>query len=243
MKFNFKHIITIFVISFFVACSSKEESPQEKLNQIFETHGGLAEWRSAKTLTFKKGEETHTTDLQTRRGVINHSKYSMGFDGNSTWLDQDSTYFKGNVDFYYNLYFYFYAMPFVLGDNGILLEDAKSISFQNKDYKGIKVSYEANVGSSPDDNYILYFDEETNKMAWLAYTVTFKSQAPSDRYSMIKYDKWNNVNGLLLPEEIIWYKTDSIGNPTEPRRKPLKFTDALLSKAQLADSFYEKPKE
>ena len=82
----------------------------------------------------------------------------MGFDGNSTWLDQDSTYFKGNVDFYYNLYFYFYAMPFVLGDNGILLEDAKSISFQNKDYKGIKVSYEANVGSSPDDNYILYYD-------------------------------------------------------------------------------------
>ncbi len=236
-------IVSLFIFVIVQSCTTKEVEPKDQLLKVIEKHGGLEIWKNTKTLAFQKGREVHTTDLQTRRGVINHPKYSLGYDGKEVWLDQDSIFFKGNKVFYYNLYFYFYAMPFVLADDGIILESASSITYQDKQYQGIKVSYKANVGESPDDNYILYFDGETHQMEWLAYTVTFNSQKPSEKYSMIKYDQWVSSGGLLLPEQIIWYKTDESGNPTEPRRSPVVFTNPLVSGAQLADSFYQNPKK
>ena len=229
-----------------VAASCAKETPktaEDNLKEVFETHGGLDAWKSAKILSFNKGEEVHTVDLQTRKTVVNHPNYSLGFDGNEVWLAQDSIYFKGNPTFYYNLYFYFYAMPFVLADDGIIYEKTDSITFEEVTYPGIKVSYEANVGTSPDDNYILYYHPETKKMEWLAYTVTFRSKKPSDKYNIIKYDEWETVNGLLLPKSIVWYKKDENGNPTEPAGTPTNFSLPLISKASLADGFFEKPKE
>jgi len=41
-------------------------------------------------------------------------------------------------------------------------------------------------------------------MEWLAYTVTFASKMPSDKYNIIRYNSWENVNGLILPKEITW---------------------------------------
>jgi hypothetical protein len=128
-------------------------------------------------------------------------------------------------------------MPFVLADSGIIYTKVDDLVFENTNYTGYKIAYNANVGNSPEDNYILYFDKETNKMAWLAYTVTFNSKQPSAKYNIIRYANWHNVNGLLLPKEITWYKQDANGTPTEPAGKPVVFTKALLSKAKLAANF------
>ena len=73
------------------------------------------------------------------------------------------------------------------------------------------------------------------------YTVTFRSKKPSDKFKMIRYNKWENVNGLMLPKEITWYKKDENGVPTEPARPATEFTLSLISQAKLADSFFEKP--
>ena len=78
-------------------------------------------------------------------------------------------------------------------------------------------------------------------MEWLAYTATFNSKKPSDNFNIIRYNNWNTVNGLVLPKAITWYKKDENGLPTEPARPATEFTLPLLSKAKLADSFYEKP--
>ena len=78
-------------------------------------------------------------------------------------------------------------------------------------------------------------------MEWLAYTVTFKSKSPSDKYRLIKYNKWENVNGLVLPKELTWYKKDEKGMPTEPARTATEFTLPLVSQGKLADSFFKKP--
>lgn len=222
--------------------TTQKENFPEDLGKVFTKHGGIDIWRKAKVLSFNKGEEVHTTDLQTRKTVINHPKYSLGFDGKEVWLDEEKNGdFKSTPAFYYNLYFYFYAMPFVLADDGIIYEKVDGITFNGAKYLGIKISYKADVGSSPDDNYIIYYNPKTYQMEWLAYTVTFKSKKPSDRYNIIKYDKWENVNGLILPKEITWYKKDEIGNPTEPARPTTEFTLPLLSQGKLADSFYKKP--
>ena len=219
----------------------KENFPED-LVKVFKKHGGIDAWRKASILSFNKGEEVHTVDLHSRKTVVNSPKYSLGFDGKEVWLhEEEKGSYKGNPTFYYNLYFYFYAMPFVLADDGIIYEKADPISFQNVTYPGYKISYKSNVGTTPDDNYIIYYHPESYQMEWLAYTVTFRSKKPSDKYKIIKYGKWEIVNGLALPSEITWYKKGENGNPTEPARLATVFTLPLLSQGKLADSFYQKP--
>lgn len=244
-----KKILVLFVLTgILISCKNelknevKKESFPNELAKVFEKHGGIEAWRKARTLSFNKGEEVHTTDLKSRKIVVNTPNYSLGFDGKDVWLTQkDSTSFKGNKDFYYNLYFYFYAMPFVLADDGILYEETTDLVFEGKRYPGFKISFKANVGTSPDDNYLIYYNKDTYQMEWLAYTVTFNSKKPSEKYSIIRYNNWNSVNGLLLPKAITWYEQDSVGAPTEPKRAATEFTLPLVSSSKISDAFFEKP--
>ncbi|TMM28606.1 hypothetical protein FDT66_13450 [Polaribacter aestuariivivens] len=251
-----KKIILLFLAITVISCKndSKKESQQqeeknvqkenfpENLAKVFEAHGGINTWRKSKVLSFNKGEEVHTVDLQTRKTVVNSPKYSLGFDGKEVWLDEEEEgIYKGNLTFYYNLYFYFYAMPFVLADDGIIYNKVADLTFEGKNYPGYKISYKANVGTSPDDNYIIYYNPTSFQMEWLAYTVTFNSKETSNKYNLIRYNSWENTNGLILPKEITWYKKDENGNPTEPARPATEFTLPLVSEGKLADSFYEKP--
>lgn len=250
-----KKIILLLIIAVTISCKNeikkdvkkdktvevKQEIFPTELSKVFEKHGGINTWRKAQILSFNKGEEVHTVDLHSRKTVINSPKYSLGFDGKEVWLDeQEEGSYKGNPTFYYNLYFYFYAMPFVLADNGIIYEKVKDLTFKGTNYPGYKISYKANVGTSPDDNYIVYYNPKNYQMEWLAYTVTFKSKQPSDKYNLIRYNSWENVNGLVLPKEITWYKKDENGLPTEPVKPATQFTLPLVSQGKLAASFFEK---
>jgi hypothetical protein len=235
-----KKVLLLLIIVISVSC--KKENFPDELGKVFEKHGGLKAWKKAQVLSFNKGEEVHTSDLHSRKIVINTPKYSLGFDGKEVWLDEDvkGTY-KGKPAFYYNLYFYFYAMPFVLADDGITYEKVADLSFEGTNYPGYKISYASDKGTSPDDNYIIYYNPKTYQMEWLGYTVTFKSKKPSDKYKMIRYHEWENVNGLILPKEITWYKKDENG-VLSSTSKIVEFTLPLISQGQLDNSFYEKPK-
>jgi hypothetical protein len=220
----------------------KKESFPAELGKVFEAHGGLNDWKKAQTMSFNKGEEIHTVDLHSRKTTINTPKYSLGFDGKEVWLDEtEKETYKGNPEFYYNLYFYFYAMPFVLADKGIMYKKVADLVFEGTNYPGYKVSYKKNIGTSPDDNYRVYYNPNTHQMEWLAYTVTFTSKEANDNYHLIKYNSWGNTGGLVLPTEITWYKTTKNGLPLEPARPATVFTLPLISKVKLGASFFEKP--
>lgn len=248
-------LIAITVISFACKSEAKKEIKKEvvvkepaikkypkALAEVFKKHGGLDNWDKMKTLSYSLNGEEHTTDLHSRRAVINSKDYSLGFDGKDVWVS-DTAVYKKDPKFYYNLYFYFYAMPYVLADDGIVYSDAKPLEFEGKKYPGFKISYKSNVGSSPDDNYFIYYDPITKEMSWLGYTVTYFSKKTSDKFSVIRYNDWENVNGFLLPKSLTWYKKDEQGNPSEPAREPTVFSLPLLSEASLANSFFEKPKK
>ena len=246
-----KKLITLFVLTLvIVSCKTepkkvvKEEKNNfpESLSKVLKKHGGIDSWRKQKVLSFNKGEEAHTVDLHSRKTVITSPTYSYGFDGENLWVS-DTTVFKKDPKFYYNLYFYFYAMPFVLADDGIVYSEAKEIEFEGKKYPGIKISYKANVGTSPDDNYFLYYNPDTFNMEWLKYSVTYFSKKTSTKFNLIKYNEWVSVNGFELPKQLTWYKQDENGNPTEPAREPIEFTLPLVSQGELDDSFFKKPKE
>jgi len=188
------------------------------------------------------GDEITTTDLKNRKSLIEMPKHKIGYNGETVWLtSKDTTAYKGNPKFYYNLMFYFYAMPFVLADDGITYDEATPLVFEGQTYPGIKIGYEAGVGESPEDEYILYYNPETYKMEWLGYTVTFFSKEKSKEFHFIKYSNWQTVNGLLLPETLTWYKYEN-NLPTE-KGNDLKFTDIQLSKEKMDASIFEVPED
>ncbi|SFZ92453.1 hypothetical protein SAMN05428642_102735 [Flaviramulus basaltis] len=215
----------------------------ESISKVFDAHGGLDKWNSMKSLVFEmqipEGKEVTTTDLKSRKSLIETEKFKIGFDGKNVWLKQDSLVYKGNPKFYYNLMFYFYAMPFVLADDGINYENVEPLVFEGKEYPGIKISYESGVGESSDDEYFLYYNSETHKMEWLGYTVTYFTKEKSKEFHFIKYSNWQMVDGLLLPETLTWY--DYENNLPTTKRNDLKFTSIKLSKEKPDASVFEAP--
>ncbi|QBA64588.1 DUF6503 family protein [Muriicola soli] len=191
----------------------------EALNEVFKAHGGLASWKNQKYLSYeipkKSGREKHQIDLYSRKDIVETDDFSMGFDGQDVWLFDPEGKYKGDPVFYHNLMFYFYAMPFVLADDGIEYFETEAISYNGKEYPGIGIRYEDGIGTSPEDEYYLHYDPETMQMAWLGYTVTYRTGVPSDDIHWIRYNNWTDISGLLLPQSITWHKVEEgkIGEP------------------------------
>jgi hypothetical protein len=217
--------------------------PSELL-AIFEAHGGWDKWNNITKLCFEMdgrgGTETHTTDLKNRKTKIEHKDWSIGYDGSEVWLLQnEKDAYKGNARFYHNLMFYFYAMPYILGDPGIVYTAIAPTELDGKLYNAIKVGYENGIGDSPEDEYILYSDPETNQMAWLGYTVTFRSGEKSKDWHFIKYGQWKEVNGLLLPKKLTWYTVEA--NKPVDKRNDMLFRKTRVSDLKLDNTVFEKP--
>lgn len=205
----------------------------ESLLDVINAHGGLQNWKEMKSLTYNMDDQSTITDLKSRDIKVETPDYSIGSIDGKVWIAQDSTYFpKERARFYHNLMFYFYAMPFLLADDGIVYSDAAPLEKGDLVYPGIKIGYEANVGDAPDDNYILYYHPETKKMEWLAYTVTYGQGKKSNQYSYIKYKKWQEVNDLLLPEELIWYNVEN-NRPTTAKGKSRVFSKVDIDRGGL----------
>lgn len=222
-----------------------EKTFPPQLQNIFTAHGGLKQWQKMNNLCFemdgKNGDEIHTISLPDRKTKIESKDWSIGLDDKGVWLLKNELGYKGNPVFYHNLMFYFYAMPFIIADPGTNYTAVEATELDGKMYNGFKISYNDGIGDSPDDEYILYFDSETNQMTWLAYTVTFRDQKKSDDWHFIKYDKWENVNGLLLPERFTFWNVEN----KKPKDKKLtyKFDKITATETMLDASVFAKPAE
>lgn len=204
----------------------------ENITKVFDAHGGIDNWNKMKTLRFSinkpNGAEVTTTNLKTRAELIDTPTYTAGFDGETLWVgEKDGNEYKGNAKFYKGLMLYFYAMPFIVGDDGIIYEEAELLTFDGKTYPGVLISYDIGVGVSPNDQYIVYYDAETGQMEWLAYTVTFGKEGKSDRFSYIRYNDWQTLNELILPKSISWYNVED--NQPLTLRNTVAFVDVVLS--------------
>ncbi len=233
------------VISANNAENTKPEFPDE-LTAVFDAHGGLAQWRAMKTLNFEipagareASGEIHTIDLTSRKDKIVMGDIEMGFDGKAVWaLDLQNTY-KGDPMFYHNLMFYFFAMPFVLGDNGIYYGPTDPLVFEGKSYPGLRIGYGEGVGTSPKDEYFIHYDTDTRQMAWLGYTVTYRSGERSDNVKWIRYNDWSMTNGLLLPKSITWH--DYEGRNVKGAKSTTHFNNVAISDQAMPIDFYGMP--
>ena len=212
------------------------------LIKVFEAHGGIDNWRVMNSLYFEipkeSSSEKHYIQLPDRRDRVEGANFVMGFDGDQVWLQADSTY-EGNAVFYHNLMFYFYAMPFVLGDEGIIYTETPPLEYDGQSFPGLRISYQDGVGSSSKDEYYIHFDPETYEMAWLGYTVTYFSQESSDDVHWIRYDDWQQLSGLKLPKSISWYNYKD-GLPID-FRNTVEFTNVAISSNDHHSELFNKP--
>ena len=208
----------------------------DDLDKVFDNHGSVKKWKSMKAMSYEivkeEGNETQMIDLHDRRERIKGSTFESGYDGKNYWVLADTSY-KSNPKFYTNLIFYFYAMPFVLADDGIKYTKVDPLTFDGVDYPGYRISYNSGVGVSPEDEYFIHYDSKTNEMAWLGYTVTFFSGEKSDKISWIRYNDWKQISGLKLPNSLSWYKSEE-GKITE-LRNTREFANVSVSDQVFAD--------
>ncbi|MBN3581903.1 hypothetical protein JYB64_05845 [Algoriphagus aestuarii] len=241
-------ILVILLVVVQLACTSNSQSKRdissypEEVLQVMRAHGGLDLWDEMKTLQFsipKDGfDEVHTIDLHSRMDRVEAPDYDIGFDGNVAWSKDKAAKYEGDPTFRHDLMFYFYAMPFVLADEGINYAETVPLTYEGKSYPGIEITYNLGVGSSSEDVYLLYYDPETFKMAWLGYKATFGNELKPGPPSVIRYDQWEDVNGITIPTSIAWQTVED-GEILGERRR-VDFTDISLSKENKPATFYSK---
>lgn len=215
----------------------------EVLTKVLDAHGGVANWKNKKTLSFEipseNGVEIQTVDLISRKDRIINGAVQIGFDGKNIWLLDDAKTYKGDPVFYHNLMFYFYSMPFVLADKGIIYGETDDLIFEGKSYPGISISYTPGVGISYKDEYYLHYDPETYQMAWLGYTVSYRTGEKSDNIKWIRYNDWMKIEDLILPKSITWFSYE--GRDVKEAKNTVNFENIAISTKANPDSYYAKP--
>jgi len=91
------------------------------LDKCIEAHGGLDAWNKFVGLSYqvKNGSKSlfQLTHLKDRRTYSKSDNFELGSDGHQVWVTPNADKVPGkSAAFYYNLDFYFVAIPFVLKD-------------------------------------------------------------------------------------------------------------------------------
>lgn len=209
-----------------------------EISAVFEAHSGFDEWMDLKKLSYEMGGSQTLVDLQSRYTRIASDEQTVGYDGEKVWV-HPATENADRQRMRYNLMFYFYAFPFVVGDPGVNYEALEPVDLQGKTYEAIKVTYDNGVGDSPNDSYIICADPDSHQMEWLMYTATFGGKA-SERYSLIKYEGWQNRGGVLLPSTLQWYQYAE-GKVDDPRGPTRAFENVQVSEEYPDKSNFEMP--
>ncbi len=213
--------------------------------QGLDAHGGLDTWKKQGSLQYSfvknNKKETQTIDLISRQCRIDYPDWNIGFDGQEVWVTPKKEAFgSGSPRFYHNLYFYFFAMPFVLADPGIQYEVLEKDSLNGQLYTPVKIQFDQGVGDAPKDEYIAYFDVNNHRLGALLYTVTYYSGRQGTRFNALIYDNWVEINGLLLPASLkgYTYENEKIGD----KRYELQFENITIHPQRPDPALFMRPK-
>ena len=216
----------------------------ELFTKVLDAHGGFANWQKVKYLEYTintgSGPEVHRNDLTRRRHRIDkEGGYSMGYDGQDIWVSPHRDSFPGSSPrFYHNLHFYFFAIPFILSDDGVHLEEIEDMTVREKTYHRILATFGEGVGDAPDDQYILYIDPEAYQVDFINYSVTFYDKSKATQYNALDYT-YDEVNGLLLPSGYTGYRW--VDGTFGDKRYHADFTDIKLSEEPVDTTIFTAP--
>ncbi|WP_339628830.1 hypothetical protein [uncultured Maribacter sp.] len=247
--------------------TSRAAKAKEKLNSseagkvvwnAMEAHGGLVTWYANGPLSFRFNyqpqdgktprDSYQIVDTWSNRAVhtsATDSAAHFGWTGEQAWIKtKDSTSFEYDTKFWALTPLYFYGQPFVLDGEGVNLELLPEVSYKEQKQDVVKVTFDAGTGDAPDDYYILYFGEESHKIAAIRYIVSYPEYFKDGGHAPEKFMEVigeNTVNGILFPTS---YKTHWLTKDEKPGEYITKIDVSNVSfKNDLPKDFFDVPKD
>jgi hypothetical protein len=219
-----------------------------------EAHGGLADWFSNGPLFFRftyrplaggKVRDTYQTvdtwSSRARHRLASDETREFGWDGERAWQMTEEGELAINARFWALTPFYFIAIPFVLADPGVELEETGSAELEGRAYDLLKVTYGSGVGDSPDDYYIVYIDAETKRVGAVRYIVSYPGFFPEGGHSPEKlmiYDGEQRAGGILFAKTFRTFEWD--GGERGSLVTKIEMTDVAFRPETSVD-FFEAP--
>ncbi len=189
------------------------------LAATFVAHGGLDRWQAQRSFSYVlegfplspqvAKRNRSTVDLRNRYNRIEGDGFVVGWDGDQAWADPGPDAVGLQPRFFALGSFYFIGMPFVFGDDGVVLQEKGYGTFDGKTYRVVDVRYAGETGHSSEDQYTLFIDPETNRLALINHSVT---EIGVERVTWV-FDEWQQVNGFIVPARMTFYQGWNPENP------------------------------
>ncbi len=121
------------------------------------------------------------------------------FDGHRAWISPSSAEVP-MARFHLLTWPYFMAAPFKLHDPGTHLTPLGRQPLGGERHVTVRLTFDAGIGDSPDDWYVVYEDPETSRLAAVAYIVTYGTsvaEAEKEPHVLV-YEDFETIDGVVL---------------------------------------------
>ncbi len=231
-----------------------ESDAGKLLLSSIQAHGGLRQWFGNGPIAFhfdyqpldggRRRDSYQVVDQWSVRAVHEvaaNRNLLYGWDGKQAWNYPDTAEVGVNPRFWSTTPFYFIGLPFVLADEGVILERLTPKEYNGVNYDLIKASYESGVGDAPDDYYVIYIHPETKLMGGLRYIVSYPGFFPNGGHNPEKFMEilgHQEVEGVTIPTgyHTFWFKD---AEPAEHITK-IDVTEVAF-KPELQSNFFDAP--
>ncbi len=195
----------------------------EIVGKMIDAHGGMAAWTAAPTVAFteefRQGEATSgfpgrvVVEQGRRRARLDYGGAMQAYwDGEKAWSVNWMVPMPPR--FLALLNYYFVNLPWLTQDDGVNLGEPATATLWDDptEYITVRMTFDAGVGDTPDDYYVLYIHPETHQLRANEYIVTYRGILPegvtaTDPHILV-YDEYTEVGGLVVPAHYTIYEAD-----------------------------------
>jgi len=218
------------------------------IDEMLEAHGGIDLFRSKRQMIYTMHgfplspsmakQNRSTVDLATRSNRIDGDGFTVGFDGMNAWSTPGPDAVGLPPRFVTLGSLYFIAMPFVFADEGAVHRDLGRQTFRGRTYDVVQVGYRPGIGHSSEDDYTVFIDPATRRLALIHHSVTENPDV--DRVTWT-FDAWQRIDGLLVPSKMTFYPGWNRDEPGDGAS--FSIDDVILSATPPAPELYRPPAE
>jgi hypothetical protein len=213
MKFILSIAVTVCI--FHLLYADPAEQSNDIIAAMISAHGGMEKWKSAPTVSFqdqflqagapKPMISKVTVEQGRRRAYIDfpESNARIAWNGKEAWSEN----WKAPIPprFLALLNYYFLNLPWLTQDRGVNFgEPAKAKLWDDPtEYTTVKMTFNAGVGDTPDDYYVLFIDSKSHQLKACEYIATYAAIQPPDTKAspphILVYENFATIDGLVVP--------------------------------------------
>jgi Family of unknown function (DUF6503) len=206
-------VLTLLALPFPLYAQTKTGS--DVIAAMISAHGGMEKWRSAPTVSFEDHFKQSgapnpmisqvTVEQGRRRAYLDFPelKSRIVWDGKQAWSENWNAPIPPR--FLALLNYYFLNLPWLAMDAGVNLGNPGKGKLWNDrtEYITVKMTFNAGVGDTPNDYYLLYIDPKSNRLKACEYIATYASILPPGAKAspphVLVYETTATVEGLVVP--------------------------------------------